>query len=212
MSIRMRNLLSLVLAVLLMGAGGFAQAQSFCPPLDGRQAGRDYLDPSVRQAAVGVERRHFTESVRTLQRGETSRLISDIEYMLNMFPNHHGALDALTRLALRENAATPRGAALSTECRFMRAAQISPRDGMVPLIHGIYLVKRGQTENARKELEKAATLSPNDANVQYNLGLVLLQLKEYQAARRHAKVAYDLGFPLPGLRNLLARAGYPLGD
>ena len=47
-------------------------------------------------------------------------------------------------------------------------------------------------------------------DIQYFLGLVLIDLKDYGTAREYAIKAYGLGYPLPGLRDKLARAGYPL--
>jgi len=39
---------------------------------------------------------------------------------------------------------------------------------------------------------------------------VLMDLKDFPAAQDHARRAYELGYPLPGLRDRLARAGHPL--
>lgn len=47
-------------------------------------------------------------------------------------------------------------------------------------------------------------------DIQYFLGLTLLDLKDYDGARERAIKAYELGYPLTGLRDKLARAGYPL--
>lgn len=46
--------------------------------------------------------------------------------------------------------------------------------------------------------------------LEYYLGLALLDAGQHDAARVHAKRAYELGFPLPALRNRLAAAGFPL--
>ena len=54
-----------------------------------------------------------------------------------------------------------------------------------------------------EQLNKAEELTPRDANVQYNLGLVYFELKDYENSLKHAKIAYDLGFPLKGLREKL---------
>jgi tetratricopeptide (TPR) repeat protein len=44
----------------------------------------------------------------------------------------------------------------------------------------------------------------------YLLGLLFADLLDFEAAREHARKAYELGYPLPGLRDRLAKAGYPL--
>jgi tetratricopeptide (TPR) repeat protein len=65
--------------------------------------------------------------------------------------------------------------------------------------------------DALKVLEKADQVSDGkSAEIPYFLGLVLFDLKRYDEARENARRAYSLGYPLPGLANKLARAGYPL--
>src|SRR5690606_9284482 len=63
----------------------------------------------------------------------------------------------------------------------------------------------GKLAEARKTLE-AALGSMGDrtsAEIHYLLGLVLLDLDELAAAEEHARRAYELGYPLPGLRERL---------
>lgn len=48
------------------------------------------------------------------------------------------------------------------------------------------------------------------SEIQYFLGMAYLKRKEFGKASEHAKRAYELGYPLPGLRNKLAAAGYPV--
>jgi hypothetical protein len=45
------------------------------------------------------------------------------------------------------------------------------------------------------------------AEVQYNLGLINLELGNTEGARANARTAYALGYPLPGLKNLLRKKG-----
>jgi len=46
--------------------------------------------------------------------------------------------------------------------------------------------------------------------LEYHLGLALLDAGQFEDARGHARRAYELGFPLPALRDRLAAAGFPL--
>jgi tetratricopeptide (TPR) repeat protein len=49
--------------------------------------------------------------------------------------------------------------------------------------------------------------------INYNLGLLLVEMKDYSAAVERAKRAYELGYPLPGLRNKLVRLDkWPTGE
>ena len=53
-----------------------------------------------------VENAHFTPRIEQLQPGE--RVLSgDLSYTLNVFPNHHRALMAITRLSEREKTQKP---------------------------------------------------------------------------------------------------------
>lgn len=200
----------IVLSLLFAAFAAPASAQDWCGEPPGHAL--DYLDGQRNRASDLrlVENRHFTEDVRTLRRGSSSYLINDIEYVLNWFPNHHGALDAFSRLAVREGTDKPSRATWPLECRFQWATRVNPKDPRVPLIQGVHHYRLSEYGVARKHLERAVKLAPNDAETQYSLGLVLFRLGEHQAALNHARRAYSLGYPLPGLKNMLAEAGYPL--
>lgn len=49
--------------------------------------------------------------------------------------------------------------------------------------------------------------------INYNLGLLLVDMKDYDGAVERAKRAYELGYPLPGLKNKLVRLDkWPQGE
>jgi tetratricopeptide (TPR) repeat protein len=52
-----------------------------------------------------------------------------------------------------------------------------------------------------------AALAEQSPELQYNLGLVYLELNEPELAMQRAKLAYDLGSPLPGLKKKLVALG-----
>ena len=95
----------------------------------------------------------------------------------------------------------------SATCYFERAMAFKPDDGVVRMIYGVYLFKAGNFDESTQRFQEALERSPNDAEVHYNLGLVLVQTKKYDDALHHAKIAYELGHPMPGLRKQLKRAG-----
>ena len=69
------------------------------------------------------------------------------------------------------------------------------------------LLRVNRTSEALKYLESARNSGIQDANLHYNLGLAYVKLKRYDEAMTEARKAYAMGFPLPGLRNQLQRAG-----
>lgn len=187
-------------------------SNTFCEPLVSQYGNNDYLDTNNKRDLKLVEDFHFNEKVRQLQGGArpSGSLVGDLEYTLNWFPNHHMALDTLVRLAIREKNPTPLGAKKNIECRFVYAKNVNPEDGMVPFIEARYRYETGDFDKARKLLHLAANLASNDANVLYNVGLLYFRMNDYESAVKNARSAYKLGFPLPGLRDMLKEAGHPI--
>lgn len=195
---------ALILAALLHGA---AHAAGDCPAFNNTVTGGDYTNPDHRDRLAVVERFHFTPQVERLERGQSGYIGGDISYTLDHFPNHHRALSALSRLALREKSSRPKSVKHSIECYFDRAMRFRPDDARVRAIFGGYLLAMGQDDAAIAQLQEAARFEPQNASNQYNLGLVYFRKKQYAQAREAAKAAYGLGFPLPGLKNKLAALG-----
>ncbi|WUR16078.1 ABC transporter permease [[Empedobacter] haloabium] len=205
----MSNRVTLILALGLALAGAATcRAGTDCPPLAPNTiTGGDYTNPEDRQKLEVVERFHFTPNVERLERGQSGSIGADMSYTLDHFANHHRALAALARLAVREKNPRPQGAKLAVDCYFGRAIAYRPADARVRAIFGGYLLALGQEAAALAQLEEAARLEPGNATNQYNLGLLYVRQKEYAKAREAARLAYQLGFPLPGLKNKLAAAG-----
>jgi len=168
-------------------------------PFDYRTA-----DPSQK---VLVESHHFTPKVESLLEGESGALGADIDYTLRVFPNHARALMAMSKLARREGRTAPAGSHYAMECWFQRALEFKPEDSQVHLVYGIDLLKDHRLKDAIAQLQAAEALNADDANVQYNLGLAYFDQGDFDQSLAHAHRAYALGFPLPGLRDKLKRAG-----
>lgn len=76
-----------------------------------------------------------------------------------------------------------------------------------------YLRKKEQLNEAREVLERGVkSTDGKSAELHYFLGLLLVDLKEFESAQTHALRAYELGYPLPGLRKRLADAGYKIDE
>lgn len=193
-------------AVALMAPAVSAQGVDVCGSLENHFGPFDYRTSADKHAIV--ERFHFTSDVEQLRRGASTYIIGgDISYVLRVFPNHHRALNAMARLSVKEKTQKPRGSSYSVDCWFQRALRFRPDDMMVEMLYGMHLLRSGQAQAAIKHLEIARKSGLRDANLYYNLGLAYVQLKRYDEALDSAHVAYALGFPLPGLRNQLQRAG-----
>lgn len=160
-----------------------------------------------------VEKHHYDLGVQILKgvahkANGAWNLHNDIDYTLRAFPNHHRALYTMTKYYLEKVRKT--GAPkmrYSPECYFDRATRWRPNDATVRMINGLYLHRIGKTDDALVLYEQAVAMAPNSAEIHYNIGLLYASLKDYDDALDHAHKAYDLGYPLPGLRNKLKRAG-----
>ncbi len=168
----------------------------------------DYTNPiHFRDKLDIVERVHFDGGVENL-RGHAAHPLNlggDIDYTLRAFPNHHRALYTMARYYLTKKQFNRGALRYTANCYFQRAMRFKPDDGVVRMVFGVYLYKNGDLDGSGQRFREALELSPNDAEVHYNLGLVLVETKKYEEALHHAKKAYELGHPMPGLRNKLKR-------
>ena len=154
-----------------------------------------------------VETYHFTPKVESLISGQMSSIGGDIDYTLRAFPNHPRALLAASKLARREKTPRPPGLRYTVDCWFQRAIAFRPEDAQVRLVYGIELLKDGKRKAAIEQLGVAEELAGSNANVHYNLGLAYFDLGDYDKSLAYAHTAYKMGFPLPGLRDKLKKAG-----
>jgi hypothetical protein len=180
---------------------------------DGGYGPYDYTNPSdFRGKLPIVTTHHFSPRVEQLVGGVREEIKVpgyDLSYVLMAFPNHHRALSAMMRLSLKVRHPKPQGSNHTIECWFDRATRFRPEDGMVRMIYGNYLsnpnVKR--LNEAAAQYELAEKLLKQNPNLYYNMGLLYFNLKDYAKARDYAKKAYAGGFSLPGLKDMLVRAG-----
>lgn len=194
-------------------------AAPVCGNLNNAYGPFDYASPEGRKKLGIVDSNHFTAEVESLIRGKSGYLWSDLDYTLRAFPNHHRALHAFARYERRERAKSRQnnkpyrppvsasGFPATAECYFDRAIRWRPNDPAVRLIYGIHLHLTGKLQQALEQYKLSEKIQPNVADLQYNLGLLYFDLKQYALAKQHARKAYQLGYPLPGLRKKLASVG-----
>ncbi|WP_083941158.1 tetratricopeptide repeat protein [Pseudoduganella violaceinigra] len=194
----------LALAAILCAAAGSASARHVCGELTGREydyrTGPEYMLNLVND-------RHFTEDVEQGIRGASGALAPDIEYTLRVFPNHKRALATALRMAARYPSGVMPEAKLPIECYFERAVRVFPDDSVTWLMYARFQYMKGHEAQATTMLTKALELSPDDPTINYNLGLAYAKQKKYEQALPYAQKAYSLQFPLPGLKQMLVKAG-----
>ncbi|TQE90816.1 MAG: hypothetical protein FKY71_20345, partial [Spiribacter salinus] len=124
------------LVLLLVVPAVWAQS---CGSLGDGYGPYDYTNAEHREERLPiVTRAHFTPQVERLERGQSGHLGGDIDYTLRAFPNHHRALDAMSRLAVREDTHKPSNMRYTVRCWFHRAKEFAPDDGMVWMLEGMH--------------------------------------------------------------------------
>ena len=176
-------------------------------PFDYRQATPDDRDL--------VERAHFSLEYDAYLKGQkrSSRQMNDLpvaggfSYTLWSFPNHPRALAAMEDLGYRYKKENLPAGLLRVHCFFQRAARFAPDDALVRALYGYYYARRGKVAEANAQLEKIKSLDAATSSAYVYASFAYLAIKEYDKALEAAKQAYQLGYPLPGLRDRLKRLG-----
>jgi len=193
----------------MLAIGQLASAQQVpgCGELSNAFGPFDYRDPVARDEPLYlVEKEHFTPDIENLIRGRSGPLIAELDYTLRAFPNHHRALNSVSRYALRGEARWTNPSVRSADCYFERAIAFRPDDENVRMLYANYLTKRGRRDDARRQYEAALKLAPTSPEINYNAGLFSISEGDLERARERARIAYEGGYPLPGLRKKIAEA------
>jgi tetratricopeptide (TPR) repeat protein len=168
----------------------------------------DYRDQSAarRWDYRDTKQNHYDPANQRMRAGEySSRVMHDIDFLLRVFPNHVPAL----QLAIEyERGGGKRHHFRSVDCYFDRARRFVPDDVMVVMMEGTYFSKKGDKARARTSYEDALEMAPESLDINYNAGLFFAQIGEYERALKCANLAYAGGYPLPGLKDKLQKAGY----
>jgi hypothetical protein len=195
-------------AAAALALSGTAQAEqdSYCGKLHTNHYGPyDYRTDTDKLPIV--ENAHFTKEVEQGIKGNTSYLGADLDYTLQAFPNHHRALVTLVQISLRDKTVHIPYAKFPVECYFDRAFRFTPDDGIARATYGTWLYGMGHYDKALAAYKDAIALDPENPMINYNLGLAYLKKGDFDHANLYAHKAYEQGYPLPGLKNQLAKAG-----
>jgi tetratricopeptide (TPR) repeat protein len=206
--------LAAVCLLATVAAPALAAAPKICGVFEDPAALSDYRKGRTEFATklAQVEKSSFSPDVESGALGVAGA--GALEATLAAFPNHAPALNALTRLALKEKRATLPGMKYPVECYYDRAQRFAPDDAAVYAAYAGYLYGLGLNDKAVEMYGRAVELDGRNAVIQYNLGLAYFKLNNYALANKYAQRAYNAGFPLPGLRTMLQNAGkwVPLPD
>lgn len=133
------------------------------------------------------------------------------DYTLWGFPNHPRALAAVEQLSYREGKTDQLPQMrLKVPCYFQRAVEWYPDDPMPHAIYAYYLARRNKPNEARFEIWQTQRLESDKVGVSLYLAFAYIELKAFDDAAVYAKRAYAQGYPLPWLRQRLAKEGIEL--
>lgn len=198
------------LAMFIAGLLQFASLQAACqvsPELCGplNKAPWDYRKD--KQFYKIVEDNHFTPQVESLMRGQSGSLVApDIDYTLTVFPNHHRALLAATRLAERDQSQLRNQLPRPIECYYERALRFRADDVVVRMLYAQFLYKRNRGPEALSHLDEVIRRADDNPLTLKNVGLVLLEMKEYDRAILMVKRLEELQSGDTQLRDALISA------
>jgi tetratricopeptide (TPR) repeat protein len=195
-----------ILGVLTLLASGAAWGQ--CGSLENPYGPFDYRTAPLPARRI-VEIYHFTPDIENLVVRPTvyTDFGGNLDYTLRAFPNHPRALLAMMNLGFKKKKDLPDGSHYTMRCWFERAETFQPDDGVVQLLYGIYIFRTGDARGSIGKYKRALELGNDSVDVYYNLGLAYFEVKDYDAALANAHEAYRRGYPLPGLRTKLEKAG-----
>jgi tetratricopeptide (TPR) repeat protein len=133
--------------------------------------------------------------------------VGDLSYFTARVPPESGIMaKALYSLAEAYNGLGDRTTAMQT---LTEAVESHPENPATHVALGLFLRNDKDLAGARKALEHGVQVIGDSvsAELDYDLALVLLESDQKEQAVKYAHKAYELGYPLPGLRMKLARMG-----
>lgn len=160
----------------------------------------DYTNPKHKKRLPIVIGAHFHQSIERLSPGTDHS--ADLAYTLRAIPNYHPALYAVSQYAEMKRLNTKKS--YTVDCFFKRAIYFQPNDSTTRMLFAMHLQSTKRLKLAREYYESALKISPEAAELNYNYGLFMLEQGKIKQARKAAKMAHKMGYPLKGLQRKLA--------
>lgn len=152
-------------------------------------------------------RHQLTYELNIVEQHHFNEVKQDLDYTLRAWPNHHKALYSIVQQRIDGWGKRAPPKRTPAECYLERAIQFSPNDGNARMLYAILLHRTNHEDLALEQYRSALKSEPTNVQIKYNLSLLLVELKEYREANEYAQELYSRGFPLPGLKNKLTKAG-----
>jgi tetratricopeptide (TPR) repeat protein len=163
---------------------------------------------------------HHCAGLAYLQRAKVEANASDRRFLLNRSVNEYRlalentpisdpfAAEIMVQLGLTYREARDFPAAYDL---FDKAIATHPEKAESYVAKAMTLRDEKRVDAALETLAAGdAATSGKSAEIQHFIATLLMQQRRFEEARGYARRAYELGYPLPGLKDSLARAGYPL--
>lgn len=180
----------------IIGLSILAVQVLFMPPSEAQEP-HNYFGSHPPKLLENVEKFHLNQGIEKMRNGQIQYAKEEFEFILRYFPNHPRGLMLMGELAVKEKMPA------LAEQYFQRAIDLYPETAATYMVYAIFLQKIDNLDKAIKNYQKALKLAPGSTETHYNLGLAYFQKKDYEKANHHAQIAYEGGFPLPGLRKKL---------
>jgi tetratricopeptide (TPR) repeat protein len=162
---------------------------------------------------------HYCAGVVHMQRSKTQTAPSGRKWELhlaedefNYATKHCPATDRFSANVATQMAMVyaDQGRAVDAMSALDRAIRTHPDYDGAYIARSILLTRSGKASESKQVLLQGVEATGGTAELHYALGLAYFNLRDFEASREQARKAYALGYPIPGLRNKLEKAGYPL--
>lgn len=161
------------------------------------------------QCAGTVHLNRAKAAVGSTRRFELERAQDELRYAAKYCPSSNPFSATLqTTLAMTYVEQGRKTEAMAT---LDAAIAANPGSDSTYIAKSIILKREGKGMQGRDVLlQGLEATNGGTAELHNALGLSYFDTKEYEKAREHARKAYGMGYPLPGLKNKLSKAGYRL--